>query len=238
MSKTVIITRPKEYQARVVSVLQGRGYDVISAPLLEYVDREPLNPNSESFDAFVFTSQHALSYLDRAKIDLQTPVFTVGKRTAQVAQDFGFKKIYSAEGHVKKLKQQILEKMPLGSRLLHYCGQHRAENLQDFWPQSEYHVTLNILYQTKYVTSLPDHILTLIHQRTEADILFFSRRTAKSFVNLCQQHGVLLKIKALTAYCLSDNVAEPLKKLVLKHVRVAKYPQQKELITLLRNSDI
>src|SRR5690606_21587509 len=71
-------------------------------------------------------------------------------------------------------------------------------------------------------------------RRGEIDgVLFFSPRTAATFVTLMQGEGLAAAAQGMDAYCLSAAVAEAARPLTWRRVAIAERPDQPRLLDII-----
>ena len=93
MSRSVVITRPKEDASDYAEELVASGFDAIVEPMLAIQDVAVDYPDFSDFDAILLTSANAV----RAFVQgcdagwLELPVYCVGKHSAAAAREGGFK---------------------------------------------------------------------------------------------------------------------------------------------------
>ncbi|MEJ6396636.1 uroporphyrinogen-III synthase [Yoonia sp. 208BN28-4] len=122
MRPTLIITRPAhvaqatldDYRAAIATP-----FDAILSPLIEIVDCDP-EPFDQTPDHVIFTSANAVAHAARIGVTRDALAWCVGARTAQAAQNAGFK-TRSVDGNGQDLLNLIRRENPQGS-MLHIHG--------------------------------------------------------------------------------------------------------------------
>ena len=127
----VVVTRPLPQGTRTAAVLAARGHDVWEMPLMKI--ESVAADLSGSWGAVVITSANAPGAIGdnpaRAAL-LKLPLYAVGRRTAEAAQEAGFANVTSAGGDVRDLVQLIKERhADAKAPLLYLAGEDRAADL-------------------------------------------------------------------------------------------------------------
>ena len=225
----LLVTRPEADAARTAEALRARGHEVLATPLLRV---ESMGADfGERFDAVLMTSANAARVIashPRAAELIRLPVFTVGDRSAQVARAAGFARVESADGALADLVRLVASRCPRGARLIYLAGEDRAGD-----PGAElgegFVVETAAVYRAVAVEALPPEIV-----RVPLDgVLHYSRRSAATLLRLAEPAGALGAILSLAHYCLSDDVAAPLRHAGATRIAVAAAPTESALWALL-----
>jgi uroporphyrinogen-III synthase len=158
------------------------------------------------------------------------PVIAVGDATASVARAAGFDQVESAGGGVAALARHVAAtRRPTEGALLHLAGRDTAGDL----PGALAGFTLRrvVLYEARAATVLSAALRAALADLQGA--LFFSPRSAATFVTLLRGADLSGSVSAMTAYCLSRAVADEASPLRWRAVAVAARPDQAALLDLL-----
>jgi len=234
----VLITRPAEDAHETALLIRGMGFDVMHAPSLEIQDTgEPL-PDFVS-DGLIFSSAHAV----RAFMRREPPpeyfsriVFAVGAHTAQLARDSGFLDVQSAHGTMTNLVALIRRSFTPPRVLVHISGADIREDPARSLPLTEgWNIRRAILYRAVPVGHIPDAVLHALQMKQFAAILFYSARSAESFLNALVRAWPQASCNATRALCLAPPVVESVHKFKLPWagVHVSKTPDQAGMMALL-----
>jgi uroporphyrinogen-III synthase len=190
------------------------------------------------WDALVLTSANAAQALAqhprRAEL-LALPVYVVGGRTAVAARDAGFAEVESADGGVDQLVG-LIGARPRGTALLYLAGADRAGNLAGDLAAVGIDVHTVVVYRAVRATALPAPVQVALATRQLDGVLHFSRRSADVYLDCARMAGVLDSALAVSHYCLSRQVAEPLVAAGAAKVRIAPQPEEAALIKLVASS--
>ncbi|HXX50029.1 MAG TPA: uroporphyrinogen-III synthase [Xanthobacteraceae bacterium] len=232
----ILVTRPQPGNAQTAVALQERGHEPIMAPLFEIEILSEVDPDAGPWNAILLTSANALRGLagpQWREAGRGTPVFAVGDRTAKAARDQGFTEVASAGGNVDDLVNLVAARLKPPARLLYLAGQERSGDLAGALRARNFIVDAVVVYRMLTARTLSEPAATAI--RTGVDgVLHFSRRSAEAFVRAVSDAGLLeAAVTKPVHYCLSDQVAEPLRPAGAANIRIAAHPDEDALLELL-----
>jgi uroporphyrinogen-III synthase len=226
----LLITRPEPDAARSAEALRARGHEVLAAPLLrvETIGADFGGP----FDAVLMTSANAARAVashPRAAELTRLAVFTVGDRSAEAARAAGFARVESANGALADLVRLVASRRPRGTRLIYLAGEDRAGDLGRELGEG-FVIETAAVYRAVAVDKLPAEIVRLPLD----GVLHYSRRSAATLLRLAEPAGALGAILTLAHYCLSDDVAAPLREAGAARIAIAAAPTESALWALLK----
>ncbi len=229
----VLITRPEEDNAALAAQLAISGMEVVSEPLLR------ISPTGAKLDlavaqAILLTSANGARAVAAATEDRDLPVFAVGAATAAAARAAGFASVTSAGGDVASLAALVADQLDgTAGDLVHAAGSNLAGDLAGSLTAAGFTVRRAVLYEAQAAQSLSEGTKELLRAGVIDGALFFSPRTAQTFVIIVKQTGLVPACAAMAAICLSDAVAATLDGLAWRVVRVAARPEQDALLDAL-----
>jgi uroporphyrinogen-III synthase len=230
----VVITRPQPASERTAAALAARGHDVWEVPLMRI---EPVEADlSGSWGAVVITSANAAGAIagnPAFAALLKLPVFAVGRRSAEAAQQAGFADVVSAGGDVRDLVQLIAERhTDAKAPLLYLAGEDRAADLVSELAAHGVAAEMRVVYRA-VTAPFPDELVAALEAGDVEAVLHFSRRSADNYVAGAHGAGITELALAVRHYCLSDQVAAPLRAASAKRIDIALRPEETALIELL-----
>ena len=134
-------------------------------------------------------------------------------------------------GALAKLVAERLE--PEGGALLHIAGTHVAGDLAGLLAKAGFTVRRAVIYEAREADCISAELISMIEAGGIDVALFFSPRTAKSFVTLAFEAGVSSACEGVTALCLSAAVAREAETIAWNEVRVAAHPDLDGLLALI-----
>ncbi len=227
----MIVTRPEPGASETASRLAGRGFAPVIAPLLRTRTLAAALPRPDAIQAILLTSGHALPALPPALYPVA--VLAVGDATAARARAAGFTDVSSADGDAAALAElagQCCD--PAGRPLLLPCGRGQGAALAAALRRGGFRVLRRCVYASVAAARLPPVAARALREGGTVAALFFSAETARAFVRClpASLHASLATVAALT---ISPTAAEPLQSLPWRALRVARRPNQDELLALL-----
>jgi uroporphyrinogen-III synthase len=235
----LLVTRPAPDNARTAEVLRARGHDVALAPVLRVETDADADLGSGPWAALLITSANAV----RAVADhprkgecLQIPAFCVGRRSAEAARAAGFAEVVSADGNADDLARLVAARASARAPthpLLWLAGEDRAGDLAGALAATGIAVRTVVLYRAVAETALPAEVRDALAGGALDGVLHYSRRSADAFEAIAMAAGIDLKSLPTKHYCLSAEVAAPLRQLGVGTVMVAERPDEASLLALL-----
>jgi uroporphyrinogen-III synthase len=164
----------------------------------------------------------------------ELPAFCVGEASAAAARIAGFRTVFSGDGDVGELAALVAARLsPHHGALLHVAGAATAGDLSGQLGHADFTARRAVLYRAVPVDALASELVAALHQGEIDLALFFSPRTAESFVRLALGVGVGERCESMTALALSRNVASPLGTLPWRAIAIADAPTLSALMTAL-----
>jgi uroporphyrinogen-III synthase len=231
----ILVTRPQPGGARTAAALKERGHEPITAPLLQIEILAHVDPDTGPWTAILITSANAMrgiAHLARRDAWRALPIFAVGDRTAKAARDRGFTDVTSASGNVDDLVDLVDARLGPPARLLYLCGEERSGDLAAALRAKNFIVDVIVVYRMIAAHTLPEPAASAIRDGVDG-VLHFSRHSAEAFVNAASTAGLLeVALAKPVHYCLSDQVAEPLRAAGAANFRIAARPDEASLLEL------
>jgi uroporphyrinogen-III synthase len=228
----ILLTRPEPDGLRSAARLRARGHDVILAPLMR---GETLQADFDGpFAAVLMTSANAA----RAAVDhprfhelSSLPVFTVGDHSAEVARAAGFAEVVSAQGALDDLVRLAAARFA-NARVLYLAGEDRAGDLAAELAKHGITVETAVIYRAVAATALPPEAAEALGTNRLDAVLHYSRRSAATLLQLAAAAGAVNTLLGLAHYCLSDEVAVPLRDAGARRIAIAPHPGESSLFGL------
>jgi uroporphyrinogen-III synthase len=234
----VLVTRPQPDADITAALLRDMGHEPLVAPLLDIQSLE----SSKAIDfgnvqAILITSANGARALARSTDHRDVPVFAVGEASASTARESGFGDVQSAAGNVATLAALAMDRLhPKNGKLLHITGSVTAGNLAGMLAAAGFGVDKRVLYRAVTKDTLPERIADGLREQNIDSILFYSPRTARTFVDLVEMSKLSNKINNIKILCLSDAVRDVFTKSKIANVQVPSLPEQNSLLELLEKS--
>lgn len=240
MTGEVLITRTAPLAGVLARRLEKAGFKCHIEPMLEIVPR-PIRDWSATIgvQGVLLTSANALtaarSEMPTAvrKLLVQLPVLAVGDATANAARDYGFSDVTAGQDGAQALIGMAKGKFdPARGDLLHLAGAHLAQDLAGDLRAAGFGVRRLTIYEARAPAALSPALLAKLRAHAIAGALFFSARTVAHFVSLMAAAGEGGGAAAMTAYCLSQRVADAAKPLPWRGIEVASRADEDAMMDL------
>jgi uroporphyrinogen-III synthase len=229
----VLVTRPDP--ARTAQALGARGHAALMAPLLRIETIEAIFGGP--FAAVLLTSANAARAVSahprRAELQ-RLPAYAVGARSAEAARAAGFARVESADGALPDLVRLVAGRFA-GQRLIYLAGEDRSGELAREVAPHGVAVETAVIYRAVAAAALPDDTVQALRSGEVDAALHYSARSATTLLQLAAAAGVLNAVLRLAHYCLSEEVAAPLRQAGAGQVRAAMVPTEAALMALLHD---
>jgi uroporphyrinogen-III synthase len=230
----VLVTRPSADALPLADALQQRGFDVLLQPLLRIQATDGPAPDLSGVQALLFTSANGVRAFARRSGVRTLATFAVGDATAAAAKAEGFVSVTSAGGDVDDLARLVAGRLdPAGGKLLHAAGSAVAGDLAGALGAAGFMVERLQLYTAQRVESFDPSVSAALRDGAVDAALFFSPRSAASFVSVVRAAGLTEACRGVEAFCLSEAVAEAASSVSWRSVAVAPEPNQESLLATL-----
>ena len=230
------VTRAQPGASATAARLSAMGLVPLVDPLLEVRPLRGGPIDLAGVAALAFTSANGVTAFAGRSADRDLPVFTVGAATAAAAQRAGFIRVTSAEGDVEHLAPVIASGDWDREGLVLAPGPvEAAGNLAGALGALGVRARRLVVYDT--VQRAPETgTLAALHDL--AGVLVHSPKAGKALAAVLTGHPA----PAMTAYCLSANVAAPLRPARtnggLAAVLTASAPTEADLLALVTSSRV
>lgn len=228
----ILLTRPEPDGLRSAARLRARGHDVILAPLMR---GETLQADFDGpFAAVLMTSANAARAAAEhprfAELS-RLPAVTVGDHSAEVARAAGFAAVTSAQGALDDLVRLAAARFA-NARVLYLAGEDRAGDLAAELARHGISVETAVIYRAVAATALPPEAAQALGTHQLDAVLHYSRRSAATLLHLAAAAGAVNTLLGLAHYCLSDEVAVPLRDAGARRITIAPHPGESSLFGL------
>ena len=230
----LLLTRPRQDSVALAEVLTRHDVDSLIEPMMTIRIDDGARLDLAGAQAILLTSANgarALAATLPEEEARRVPVLAVGCATAQAARDAGFRSVTAADGDVDALATlAIVLLRPHAGRLVHVAGRVSTGDLAPRLRAAGFEAERVLLYDAVAASALSAPACQALGSRALAGAAFYSPRTARLFAKLARESGLDSTARTLTAFCLSQAVAEAAASLPWKRVSVAAAPQQDALV--------
>jgi uroporphyrinogen-III synthase len=231
----IAVTRPAEDAQPLAAALRDMGVEPVLEPLMFIENVSGVILNLGSYQALLITSANGVRALAACTTEQNIKVFAVGDASAQAAEKAGFQNVESAAGNVETLARLVVDHLtPADGPLLHVAGTRVAGDLAGQLSQEGFEVKREVLYRARFAEQLSPEFVRKIEAGDIDGVALFSPRTATAFIELAQKAGIITLDK-VTAFCLSQAVADQAVGLSWRDFIVADSPDQGSLLHAIRS---
>jgi uroporphyrinogen-III synthase len=231
---SMLVTRPEPDASETAARLAALDIGAVKAPLLNFSLLTTTLPAPGGFAALAVTSANALRALhDRGEVAhfRHLPLYAVGERTAAAARDFGFAEIISANGDLAALVE-LLAHAGLDGPIFHPTARDQSGDLAKALAPHGIMVISAPVYAMLAAQAMDRAILASLDDGAIAGAVFYSRRTAQTFVSIADSHLGTEAHRRLGMLCLSEAVAAPLVDAHFVRIGLADYPSEEAMMSL------
>ena len=230
----LLLTRPRQDSLALADALARHGIETLIEPMMTIRIDGNARLDWSGVQAILLTSANGARALAAAADDedaRQLPVLAVGCATAQAARGAGFGSVTAADGDVDALEALVAARLgPGAGRLVHVAGRVSTGDLAARLRAVGFEAERVPLYEAEAASALSEPARRALEARTLAGVALFSPRTARLFAKLAHESGLDSTARSLTAFCLSQAVAEAAAVLSWQHVCVSAAPRQDALV--------
>ena len=230
----VLVTRPVGRASATVNALAACRITAVCDPMLTV---EPVANSSiemPTCQALAITSVAAAELLSAYFSDVTTPIYAVGDTPAKAALQHGFQNVRSAKGDVLTLADLIANVAdPAGGRLLHLGSEEVAGDLVETLRVRGFCAEHVAIYQVREATTFLSATVSAFREGEVSGVLFFSPRSARTFVRLVNLRQYTFPLKRVTAVCLSNAVAYETETVGWEKIVSSERPTMASLIELV-----
>jgi uroporphyrinogen-III synthase len=229
----LLVTRPQDDAEDVAHELEQRGHTSVVAPMIEIVPVPGVAVDLAGVQAILVTSRNGVRALAATTAQRDVPVLAVGAATAAEATAHGFS-AEAAGGDVASLDSLVRSMLrPDRGKLLWITGRHVRGDLRADLRAAGFAVERCVLYDAHAATALPESCTAALRQGEIDGVLFFSPRTAQTFVRILAMAGLERAAHSVTAFCLSPAVAAAVADIAWRDVAVARRTDREALLNVV-----
>ena len=186
----------------------------------------------------MFTSKNAANFFRFEKQFRNNAVFSVGSETKMILQKKGFQNIINADENLEKLLILSKKQLKKGDVIIHPTYKNSNLKIRNFFFSLGCKYFAIKCYSSKMICRNNDKLILFMKNTKKSMIAFYSPLTARSFVNQIQKMNLIKFCKDKSFVVISNKVKEEINKLGKLSIYVARKPNQKEMIELMKEKFI
>ncbi len=173
---------------------------------------------------------------EQAKGFFSLPLFTVGVKTKECAEDSGFNNILPVAKNSSELSNYINringQNKPK-ERLLYIRGVDVRHDFSKTLSKEKYELINLVVYKAAKVDAIDNESLNTMREGKAGAVMFFSVRTVQNFIEIARKYNLMPEVENYTALCISKDVRNCLPENWRGDILVAKRPDRESMIELL-----
>ncbi|AZV80100.1 uroporphyrinogen-III synthase [Parasedimentitalea marina] len=224
----LLMTRPQNAARRFVAMLPATltaKLQIIYAPLMSV---QPVGQDVTLLkdEAVIFTSANGVSATASIPDRDGRTAYCLGRHTRQIAEDAGWQ-AQMCGNTADDVVADLLQRRPSGL-LVHLRGQHSRGQIAERLSKAGLPCREKIIYEQRLLT-LTDEANSALSATQDVIVPIFSPRTARQFADLCPIGSGFHLI------AMSGAVAEPLKSLKYRDLRICSEPDAQSMALLVQD---
>tara|TARA_Y100000590_G_scaffold456766_1_gene607998 strand:+ start:5580 stop:6275 length:696 start_codon:yes stop_codon:yes gene_type:complete len=205
----IIITRPIDDSKKIQELIEVKGYETIINPLLEieYFNEEI---DLTGYKNLIFTSRHAVRALKRSNYPIEDKnIFVSGQSTYEEVLDLGIDNICMPFANVHELIRYLsnYHKAKKAS-MIYIRGKDISISLIGIKELESINIKEKILYIAHKRCIINTQVIKDLNNNHPFIAIFYSKRTAKIFLEAIENLQLSNKTSIIMAYCLSKDISD------------------------------
>ena len=230
----ILLTRPIDDSIITSKTLSKLGIETFILPFLEIKGLNYQELGVSTLDYFMFTSKNAVNFFRFEKQFAKNTVFSVGSETKIILQKKGFQNIINADENLEKLLILSKKQLKEGDVIVHPTFKSSNLKIKNFFLNLGCKYFAIKCYSSKMICRNNDKLMLFMKNTKKSMITFYSPLTARSFVKEIQKMDLNKFCKDKLFIVISNKVKEEINKLGKLSIYVARKPNQKEMIELIK----
>lgn len=228
----IIITRAQPGADETAARVSDLGHMPLISPALELIgDAGVAMPSDDDIDSYIFTSANGVRFFALSSDQRSKTAWCVGPATAAAARELGFKDVRESAGNAVDLAHFIAAQGHTPPRpLLHVANAAAKGDLALTLEGLGFATVFAPLYRADTAAALPSAVVKTLEAKIPALVLVHSAKGAAAFAQLTAD----LPTDHLSAVAISVQAAQPLMKLGVGEIHIARAPNEDGLFTALR----
>jgi uroporphyrinogen-III synthase len=211
-----------------------KGIETLIIPFLEISRVNYQKLRISQSDYIMFTSKNAANFFRFENQFRNNSVFSVGRETKKILQEKGFQNIINADENLEKLLTLLKKKLKKGDVIIHPTYKKLNPKIRNFFLSLGCKYFAVKCYSSKMICRNNDKLILFMKNTKKSMIAFYSPLTARSFVKQIQKMNLIKFCKNKSFIVISNKVKEEINKLGKLSIYVARKPNQKEMIDIMK----
>lgn len=234
----ILLTRTAENNQRTSDRLLQLGFEPICLALGQLKDLGA-TPNLPA-ENYIITSSAVFDVLmiressDHNNIDLFTPIYCVGERTAEAAKQFGFNNIKSTAENALVLSKHIISEFGQSPALMTYlAGKERAFDFSKQFAGIDVEVETHEIYEIERLKPSKENFLKALQSARNGVQFHYSALSARYFFSLVEEYGAQELCKSMDSISISQFTSQAVDISLVKSAQNAKIASEASMLRQL-----
>ena len=228
----ILFTKSQNSSEILIKRFADKGHRVTNFPILNIKPITIPDINFKDFTAVIFTSSNAVQNLKNIKNVSHLKCFCVGEETASAAKKIGFFNIQVAGGNYIELRDLIFKSCDKAKENFIYVrGEFISNDLEGDFKKQGYILKSVINYTAEPNLNIDHQLIEDLKNKLIDVIFIYSKRAADQLLKIILNHKIMDDLDNCSLNCISINVANTLKRLKWKRIKIFS-PGEEELSLL------
>jgi len=217
----ILFTKSQNSSEILVNKFTSKGHKVTNFSILNVKPIITPDINFKDFTSIIFTSSNAINHLVKVENIAHLKCFCVGEQTAAAAKKKGFLNIHVASGNYFELKDLIFKTLDKSrEKFIYVRGEFVSNDLENDFKQGGFLIKSAINYTTEPNLNADLKLIEDLKRKLIDVIFVYSKRAADQLLKIILNHKIENNLDNCTLNCISINVANTLKRLRWKKIKI------------------
>jgi uroporphyrinogen-III synthase len=217
----ILFTKSQNSSEILVDKFTSKGHKVTNFSILNVKPIITPDISFKDFTSIIFTSSNAVNHLGKVENIAHLKCFCVGEQTAAAAKKKGFLNIHVASGNYFELKDLIFKTLDKSrEKFIYVRGEFVSNDLENDFKQGGFLIKSAINYTTEPNLNADLKLIEDLKRKLIDVIFVYSKRAADQLLKIILNHKIENNLDNCTLNCISINVANTLKRLRWKKIKI------------------
>ncbi len=217
----ILFTKSQNSSEILVNKFTSKGHKVTNFSILNVKPIITPDINFKDFTSIIFTSSNAINHLATVENIGHLKCFCVGEQTAAAAKKKGFLNIHVASGNYFELKDLIFKSLDKSrEKFIYIRGEFVSNDLENDFKEGGFLIKSVINYTTEPNLNTDLKLIEDLKSKLIDVIFVYSKRAADQLLKIILNHKIENNLDNCTLNCISINVANTLKRLRWKKIKI------------------
>ena len=217
----ILFTKSQNSSEILVNKFTLKGHKVSNFSILNIKPITIPDIDFRNFSSLIFTSSNAIYNLKKINNINHLKCFCVGEQTATAAKKIGFLNVQIAGGNYSELCELIFKTCEkTKEKFIYIRGEFVANDLEKDFKEKGYVLESIINYTTEPNLNIDPKLIEDLKNKLVDVIFVYSKRAADQLLKIILNHKIANDLENCTLNCISINVANTLKRLKWKKIKI------------------